>query len=662
MNAIQHRIETLRSQLAEHRYAYHTLDQPTISDAVYDALFAELQALEAAHPELKPADSITDAVGGEILPQFATVQHSEPMLSLNNAFTEEEVARFFKRLTDEAGHTEVGISCEPKIDGLAVALTYHQGELVRAATRGNGTIGENITENVLNIADIPHQLKVSDPPKQLEVRGEVYMTKAAFEALNARSTRQFANPRNAAAGSLRQLDASVTKNRQLQFFAYGIAAVLGSKMPATQSEILNYLARCGFHLSGLQKVMQGEAGALTYYAEISKLRDTLPFEIDGVVYKVNSLGLQQELGFVARAPRFALAHKFQAMQVETTLVDVEFQVGRTGVITPVAILLPAFVGGVKVSHATLHNRDEVARKGLRIGDQVIIQRAGDVIPEVVTVLKDKRPADTREIIFPTHCPECHSILEESAGLVHIRCPNGVRCSAQHKERLRHFVHKNAMDIEGLGPKLISQLVDTGLVVNPADFYRLNRSVLLELERMGEKSADNIVAAIEKSKQTRLGRFLFGLGIPDVGEVTAKLLAEHFVTLERLMQTDAETLEATPEIGPIMAASIVRYFQDEHHRALIADLLAQGICWPETNQQAENLPLSGQTFVLTGTLPTLTRPEAKARLELLGAKVTQSVSKNTTAVIAGDEPGSKLTKAEALGVPVWDEAKLLTYVQ
>ncbi len=659
MNLTQAHIETLRQTLEQYRYAYHTLDAPIVADAVYDALFAELESLEAAHPEFKSKDSITERVGGETLPQFAPVQHCEPMLSLNNAFSEEDVKRFFKRVEDTTGQAQIIICCEPKIDGLAVSLTYEWGRFIRAATRGNGEIGENISQNALNIASIPQVLSDENPPPYLEVRGEVYMTKAAFKKLNeVPGGRQFANPRNAAAGSLRQLDAAITKARDLQFFAYGMVTQGKWKRPGTQSEILKRLENWGFSLTALQEVVEGSEAALAFYHKIGSIREDLPFEIDGVVYKVNRQDLQEELGFVARAPRFALAHKFQAMQVETTLLDVEFQVGRTGVITPVAILMPAFVGGVKVSHATLHNRDEIERKGLRIGDTVIIQRAGDVIPEVVRALEDKRPLETRDIIFPDVCPECHSPLETVPGQVHIRCPNGVRCGAQHKERLRHFVHKNAMDIEGLGPKLITQLVDAGLVIQPADFYRLNREVLLALDRKGEKSVDNILNAIEKSKKTTFGRFLFALGIPEVGAVTAKLLAEHFRNLDALMFAEASSLESIHEIGPAIAMSVARYFQEDSHRALIKDLLLQGIEWTEAPRDSLPQALSGQTFVLTGTLPGLSRSDAKARLEALGAKVTESVSKNTTAVIAGEAAGSKLAKAQALGLAIWDEAKLL----
>ena len=657
MNLIQKQIETLRKQLEQYRYEYHTQDQPSVSDAVYDALFTELQALEAAHPEFKAHDSITETVGGEILPQFAAIKHGQSMLSLNNAFSEDDVARFFKRISDEVGGATIEICCEPKIDGLAVSTTYVNGNLTLAATRGDGSVGENITQNIRTIRDIPHQLKTSTPPQKIEIRGEVYMTLEAFHKLNHSSEKKFANPRNAAAGSLRQLDSKITQSRELHVFAYGVGTVTGFKLPPTHSEILALLQSWGFTLSGLQLVVENQTQALEFYHDIETKRATLPYEIDGVVYKVNRIALQEELGFVARAPRFALAHKFQAMQVETTLLDVEFQVGRTGVITPVAILLPAFVGGVNVSHATLHNKDEVLRKDLRIRDQVIIQRAGDVIPEVVAAMHSKRPDNTREIIFPTYCPECGTLLEQVENQVHIRCPNGIKCGAQHKERLRHFVHKDAMDMEGMGPKIIEQLVEAKLVIEPSDFYRLNRDVLIELERMGEKSADNLMKAIEKSRQTTVGRFLFALGIPEVGAVTAQVLAEHF-NLEALMQATQEQLLEVPEVGPVIAKNIADFFADSHHQNLIQDLLAQGIEFEQPAIQGDQ-SLQGQTFVLTGSLAQLSRSEAKQKLEGLGAKVTESVSKNTTAVIAGEAPGSKLKKAQTLGVPIWDESKLLT---
>lgn len=652
---IKDRIKTLQKQLALYSHHYHTLDQPLVSDSVYDALYRELEALEAAHPEFKSKHSVTAQVGAATAQQFSEIRHQQPMLSLNNGFSEEDLSRFIKRIVDEVGAEKLEFCCEPKIDGLAVSLTYEQGELILAATRGDGERGENITANVRTIKTIPSQLNTLAPPHKIEVRGEVYMTKAAFQALNQAGERQFANPRNAAAGSLRQLDSTVTAARELQFFAYGIGFMEGYPLPKTQSAILELLESWGFMLTGLQKITHSLQECMGYYADIGAQREHLPFEIDGVVYKVNSLALQEELGFVARAPRFAIAHKFAASQTETILLDVEFQVGRTGVITPVAILMPALVGGVTVSHATLHNRDEIERKGLFIGDQVMIQRAGDVIPEVVCALPEKRPVDARPIVFPAHCPECGSLLEEVPDQVYIRCVRGGACGAQHLARLIHFVSKGAMNIEGLGPKMIEQLLEAGLVNTAADFYRLQRDDLLHLERMGEKSADNLLAALDQSRNTNFARFLFALGIPEVGEVTAQLLAEHFHELSALIEAKEERLLEILEIGPVIAKSIVDYFKLPEHQALVQDLIDQGIHWPKA-VSAESLPLKGQTFVVTGTLPSFGRHEVKAKLVALGAKVSDSVSKQTTAVIVGDNPGSKYEKAKALGIAIWDEAE------
>ncbi len=652
MNA---RIEQLRRQLHEYNEAYHRLDQPLVSDAVYDALFQELLALEAAHPELQQADSPSLQVGAERLDTFAEVRHLQPLMSLNNGFHEADVVKFIKRIQDEQPQAPLDLCCEPKIDGLAVSLTYVEGRLVLAATRGDGEVGENITANIRTIADIPQQLKISHPPSKIEIRGEVYMTKAAFIALNQKSEKQFANPRNAAAGSLRQLDPQVTAARELHFFAYGMGYVSpGWITPRSQSALLLLLEQWGFCLSGLQKQAHSLQDCLAFYEEIGRQRDQLPFEIDGVVYKVNDFGLQQELGFVARAPRFALAHKFAAMQVETTLLNVEFQVGRTGVITPVAILLPAIVGGVTVSHATLHNQDEINRKNLCIGDQVIIQRAGDVIPEVVRSLPEKRPAHAEPIIFPTHCPECQALLVEVPGQVAIRCPRGAACGAQHLARLHHFVSKGAMNIEGLGPRLIEQLVAHDLVVTAVDFYHLHRDALLQLERMGEKSADNLLAAIEKSKNTTLARLLFALGIEEIGEVTARSLAEGFDHIEAFFTATEADFLAIPEVGPIMAQHLLNYFSKPAHQQLILDLLQVGIHW---SQSKKDLPLKGQVFVVTGTLAGIGRNEIKAKLVELGAKVSDSVSKQTTAVIVGENPGSKYEKAKLLGVPILNQEDL-----
>ena len=655
---MKNRIEQLRQQLQEYNDAYHRLDQPLVADAVYDALYQELLALEAQSPELKQASSVTEKVGAKSLETFSSVRHLQPLMSLNNGFNEEDVSKFVKRIQDEQPNAPLALCCEPKIDGLAVSLTYENGQLILAATRGDGEVGENITANVMTIQDIPHQLNALLVPDKIEIRGEVYMTKSAFAALNQSSEKQFANPRNAAAGSLRQLNARVTAARELHFFAYGVGFVSGWLMPATQSALLTCLEEWGFRLTGLQAVAHSAQACLDFYHKIGAMREALPFEIDGVVYKVNHFALQQELGYVARAPRFALAHKFAAMQVETTLLDVEFQVGRTGVITPVAILLPALVGGVTVSHATLHNQDEILRKNLWIGDQVIIQRAGDVIPEVVRSLSEKRPEDARPIVFPTHCPECQAALEEVSGQVAIRCPRGALCGAQHLARLQHFVAKGAMNIDGLGPRQIEQMVEQGLVATPVDFYRLNRESLLQLERMGEKSVDNLLAAIEKSKETSFGRLLFALGIHEVGEVTARSLADSFDSIEALFSATEADFLAIPEVGSVIAKSLVAYFSEPLHQQMVLDLLALGVRW---SHKKFDLPLKGQTFVVTGTLQSLGRHEIKAKLIELGAKVSDSVSKQTTAVIVGDHPGSKYEKAKILGVRVLTELECMTNI-
>lgn len=659
--SLQKHIFELRSKLNEYSYYYHTLDQPLVSDATYDELYRELQDLEKKHPEFYDKNSITQKVGGRVLPQFAAVTHSEPMLSLNNGFSDEDVHRFVERIESEIGKSDIEFCCEPKIDGLAVSLRYEHGHLVLAATRGDGSVGENITFNVMTIKDIPRALHGSHLPEMVEIRGEVYMTIKAFKALNEKNIEKpFANPRNAAAGSLRQLDPRVTAHRELHFFAYGVGAATGFHAPKTQSELLVQLQTWGFQLTGLQEVKKGLDGIVRYHQKIMDMRAKLPYEIDGVVYKVNSFRMQDELGFVARAPRFALAHKFAAQQAETRLVDVEFQVGRTGIITPVAILEPVRVGGVTVSHATLHNKEDLERKDLHVNDYVIIQRAGDVIPEIVSVVKSKRH-HVYAIVFPKHCPQCDSLLEKVPNQVYIRCPRGLACSAQQKEQLIHFTSKNTMNIEGLGQKLVEQLLLQKLVITPADFYRLTLDQLMNLERMGAKSAENILSAIEKSKATTLPRFLFALGIPDVGEVTAQLLANEFHDVHDLMEVSDARLLDIPEIGPVIAKSIVAYFQNKSHQHLVKDLLAQGVHWPRVRDLAK-LPLHGQSFVITGSLNSLGRVEAKEKLKNLGAKVSESVSKATTAVIVGAEPGSKYDKAMKLGVQIMDEENFLAFLR
>jgi DNA ligase (NAD+) len=654
------RVQALRQQLAEYSYHYHTLDQPLVSDEVYDALYQELVTLEKKYPEFADPNSITQKVGNYILPQFATVKHVEPMLSLNNAFSDADIDRFVARIEAALGKKEIAFSCEPKIDGLAVSLRYEHGKLALAATRGDGTAGENITANILTIKDIPKALSEMHVPTMIEVRGEVYMTLTAFEALNKKnSEKPFANPRNAAAGSLRQLDAAVTAARDLHFFAYGIGAIEGAAKPKTQVELLKKLKHWGFALTGLEAVCNDSADLRAYHQKILERRAHLPYQIDGVVYKVNERHLQEELGFVARAPRFAIAHKFAAEQAETKLLAVEFQVGRTGIITPVAILEPVQVGGVTVSHATLHNKEDLERKDLHINDYVIIQRAGDVIPEIVSVVKSRR-RHVEAIVFPKRCPQCHSLLEQVPGQVYIRCPQGRTCAAQQKEGLLHFATKNAMNIEGLGEKLVGLLLQQKLVLTPADFYRLTYDQLVILERMGPKSAENLLYSIQQSKTTTMARFLFALGIPDVGEVTAQLLAAEFGDIKTLMSARAERLLEIAEIGPVIADSIVAFFAEPSHRHMVEDLLAQGVHWPMPKKN-QHLPLQGQSFVITGSLTSMGRSEAKEQLLRLGAKISESVSKLTTAVIVGADPGSKYQKALELKVPILDEQEFLKLI-
>jgi DNA ligase (NAD+) len=650
-------IKALRKQLAEYSYQYYTLDKPLVSDEVYDALYRELQQLEKKHPEFHDPGSITQKVGSKVLAQFAPVKHAEAMLSLNNAFTDEEVTRFEERIEDETGKKNIEFSCEPKIDGLAVSIRYEHGKLALAATRGDGTTGENITQNILTLKNVPHKLHTTHPPKMIEIRGEVYMTIEAFHALNKKNREKpFANPRNAAAGSLRQLDPEITASRDLHFFAYGVGAASDFHRPKTQAELLQQLKSWGFVPTGLQELHSGADGLRKYHEKIAARRAKLPYQIDGVVYKVNDFRLQDELGFVARAPRFALAHKFAAEQAETQLLQVEFQVGRTGTITPVAILEPVKVGGVTVTHATLHNKDDLERKDLHINDYVIIQRAGDVIPEVVSVVKSKR-RNVHKIVFPKHCPQCGSKLEQVPDQVYIRCPNGRSCAAQQKEGLIHFAAKNAMNIDGMGEKMVEQLLQHKLVLTPADFYRLTYDQLVVLERMGPKSAENLLAALKESKNTSMGRFLFGLGISDVGEVTAQVLAAEFGDMKSLLNATEERLLEIPEIGPVIAKSIVDFFKTAAHKHIVEDLLHQGIHWPAP-KDTKHLPLSGQSYVITGSLEAMSRTEAKEKLKLLGAKVSESVSKTTTAVIVGAEPGSKYEKAQKLKVPIYDEAEFL----
>jgi DNA ligase (NAD+) len=662
----QQRAAELREQLAYHNYRYYVLDDPAIPDAEYDRLFRELQALEAQYPELVTPDSPTQRVGAEPLKGFAEVRHAIPMLSLGNVFSEEELLDFDRRVREGLGVEEVEYSAEPKLDGLAISIRYEEGMLVRAATRGDGATGEDVTQNVRTIESVPLRLYGKGWPSVLEVRGEVYMPKAGFEALNERQRekgeKSFANPRNAAAGSLRQLDPRITATRPLTMYCYGVGVVEGGSLPGTHSAIMEKLKGWGLRVSPELRVVKGAQGCLDYFHAIGERRDSLPYDIDGVVYKVDSIARQRELGFVSRAPRWATAHKFPAQEEMTRLNDVEWQVGRTGALTPVARLEPVQVAGVVVSNATLHNPDEIARKDVRIGDTVIVRRAGDVIPEVVGVVLAKRPPHARAIQTPSHCPVCGSEVEREEGEAVPRCSGGLFCSAQRKNAIWHFASRRAMDIDGLGDKLVEQLVDEGLIHDVADLYALTQEQIAGLERMGEKSAANLVEALEKSKESTLERFLYALGIREVGESTARTLSRHFGSLEKIREASEEALLQVEDVGPVVAHHIHTFFRQEHNLEVIDKLIRAGVHWPDVAVKATGAqPLAGQTFVLTGALESMTRDEAKERLQALGAKVSGSVSKKTRVVVAGAEAGSKLARAESLGVEVWDEERLLQFL-
>ena len=660
--ALRRRAAQLRRDIEYHNYRYYILDDPEIPDAEWDRLLRELRALESEHPELVTADSPTQRVGVTPTDEFAEVRHRVPMLSLDNAFTDEDLRAFDRRVRERLGTgDEIDYSAEPKLDGLAISVTYENGVFVRAATRGDGTTGEDVTANVRTIRSLPLHLQGKAPPL-FEARGEVFMPIAGFERMNAEAAKRgekvFANPRNAAAGSLRQLDPRITAQRPLDIFFYAVGAIEGVDLPPLHSQTLELLRGLGLRVSPEIRRVRSVAGCLEYYAEIGRRRASLAYQIDGVVYKVDSIAAQRALGFVARAPRWAVAHKFPAEEALTQLRDVEFQVGRTGALTPVARLEPVFVGGVTVSNATLHNMDEVIRKDVRIGDSVIVRRAGDVIPEVARVLIERRPATTREVRLPTHCPVCAAPVERDPDAAVARCTGGYRCSAQRKERIRHFASRRALDIEGVGEKLVEQLVDAGLVVTPADLYRLDATTLEKLERMGRKSAENILAALQKSKATTLARFLFALGVRDVGEATAAALAAHFGTLEHLMAADLEGVQRVADVGPVIARHVVEFFGDAANREVVERLRSAGLHWPVVEVPAVGeQPLAGLTFVLTGTLETLQREEAEDALRALGAKAAGSVSKKTSYLVAGRDAGSKLRKAEELGIPVLDEAAL-----
>ncbi|QYK06758.1 NAD-dependent DNA ligase LigA [Shewanella zhangzhouensis] len=662
-------IQRLTAEINRHNIAYYVQDAPSIPDAEYDRLMNQLKALEAEHPEFAEPDSPTQRVGGAALNKFEQVSHLKPMLSLDNAFNEEDFVAFDKRLTDKVGPQ---VYCaEPKLDGLAVSLIYRHGVLERAATRGDGAVGEDISVNMRTIKSVPLRLQGDDIPALVEVRGEVFMPRAAFEALNdrarARGDKLFVNPRNAAAGSLRQLDSKITAERSLAFYAYALGVVQDDNgtdlvLAPTHKGQLERLTAFGLPVSKEVKLCEGLAEVMAYYADILKRRDELAFEIDGVVIKVNNIEAQQQLGFVARAPRWAIAFKFPAQEEMTLLEGVDFQVGRTGAVTPVARLKPVFVGGVTVSNATLHNGDEIARLGVKIGDTVIIRRAGDVIPQIVAVVAERRPENAQDILFPDTCPVCGSLVERIEGEAVARCSGGLFCEAQRREAIKHFASRKAMYIDGMGDKVVEQLIDKELVESPADLFKLNVSKLTMLERMGTKSATNLMAAIEEAKTTTLPKFLYALGIREVGEATAANLAKHFLSLDAIRVADVDALMQVEDVGTVVAQHVAHFFAQPHNLEVIDALINAGVNWPAIEKpSADAQPLLGQTWVLTGTLTSLGRTEAKAKLEALGAKVAGSVSKNTHCVVAGEAAGSKLAKAQELGIPVLDEAGLIELV-
>lgn len=666
MKSVQEQITALRTSLRHHEYLYHVMDAPEIPDAEYDRLMQQLRELEAANPDLITPDSPSQRVGAAPLAAFEQVRHEVPMLSLDNTFDEAGFLAFNKRVQDRLKSSDdLTYCCELKLDGLAVSLLYEDGLLVRAATRGDGTTGENITVNVRTIHAIPLRLHGDNIPARVEVRGEVFMTEVGFEKLNEEARRTgakvFANPRNAAAGSLRQLDPRITAKRPLTFFCYGFGLLEGGEMPASHWQRLQQFKAWGLPVSDRIRLAHTAEEVLAFYRQVEQDRPSLGFDIDGVVIKVDSQALQEQLGFVARAPRWAVAFKFPAQEQMTFVRDVEFQVGRTGAITPVARLEPVQVAGVVVSNATLHNADEIARLGLRIGDKVVIRRAGDVIPQVVNVVESERPEDTREIVFPSHCPVCGSVVERVEGEAVTRCTGGLICGAQRKEALKHFVSRRAMDVDGMGDKIIDQLVEKEYVQTPADLFRLTAGKLTGLDRMGPKSAQNIVDALEKAKLTTLPRFLYALGIREVGEATAANLANHFGELDNVMNADLEALIAVQDVGKVVAAHVRNFMDEESNREVIRELTEIGVHWPQpevVNAAEIDSPFAGKTVVLTGSLSQMNRDDAKARLAALGAKVSGSVSKKTDLLIAGEAAGSKLAKAQELGIPVIDEAEMI----
>lgn len=665
--SLRQRVERLRAEIERHNYLYHVLDSPEVPDATYDRLMIELRSLEQQHPELVVPESPTQRVGGAPVAEFAEVRHQLPMLSLDNAFTREDVEAFDRRVRERL-ETDGPISydCEPKLDGLAVSLTYRRGLLALAATRGDGTVGEDVTHNVRTVQSVPLRLRGRGWPELLEVRGEVFMSIAGFEEMNRRAAEKgekiFVNPRNAAAGSLRQLDPRLTASRPLEIYFYGPGQVEGKALPALHSEILKTLRSWGLRTSPEARVVSGVDGLLDYYETMSRRRSSLGYQIDGVVYKVDSVEQQRRLGFIARAPRWAIAHKFPAEEEMTTVRAIEWQVGRTGALTPVARLEPVFVGGVTVSNATLHNIDELRRKDVRVGDTIVIRRAGDVIPEVVRVIAERRPAKSSQVRLPQKCPVCGSAVEREEGEAVARCTGALTCPAQLKESLRHFASRRALDIEGLGSKLIDQLVDSGLVRNAADLFKLDVKQLAGLERMGERSAANLAESLEHSKQTTFARFLHALGIRDVGEATAEALARHFRTLDALRDSSVEQIEEVPDIGPVTAGHVHTFFAEPRNARVIDALIQHKLRWPAVQQPAvRGSAISGKTVVLTGKLSTLSRDEAGDAIRALGGKVAGSVSKNTDFVVVGDDAGSKLKKATQLGIRILEEDEFLKLI-
>ncbi|MCT8565476.1 NAD-dependent DNA ligase LigA [Glaesserella parasuis] len=667
-HSIETQLEHLREKLREYEYHYHVLDNPLVPDAEYDRLMNKLKNLEWQYPELITSDSPTQRVGAKPLDGFAQITHEIPMLSLDNAFSDDDLTGFLRRIEDRIAinSNQIEFCCEPKLDGLAVSILYVDGVLTQAATRGDGTTGEDITANIRTIRNIPLKLKTNNPPHRLEVRGEVFMPQQGFEQLNekalAKGEKTFANPRNAAAGSLRQLDPKITSQRPLMLNAYNIGVYESDdELPTTHFDRLQWLKTLGIPVNAEITLATGSQALTAFYQKIQAKRSSLGYDIDGTVLKVNKIVLQEQLGFISKAPRWAIAYKFPAQEEMTILNDVEFQVGRTGAITPVAKLEPVFVAGVTVSNATLHNGDEIERLGIAIGDTVIIRRAGDVIPQIVGVVAERRLDNAKKIAFPTACPVCNSAVVRVEGEAVARCTGGLFCGAQRKEALKHFVSRKAMDIDGVGEKLIEQLMERELIRTPADLFKLDHTTLMRLERMGEKSANNALQSIEKAKNTTLARFLFALGIRDVGESTAQNLANHFGTLDAIRQADLDTLKQVQDVGEVVANRLFQFWQEPHNIEVVEDLIAQGVKWQDVvPQEIADNPLKDKTVVLTGTLTQLTRDQAKALLQQLGCKVSGSVSSKTDYLIAGEKAGSKLAKAQELGVKILSEDELIGY--